>query len=115
MADRENILIDFIEHEWFKIFYEDMIEKLIKKKIWEIVDPRLEEDERVYTRTQVERKVLKVLELLRDNPISELNAQILNNNPTVSTYAQKKIEQKKNKERIEEEKKKQKKKVDGLT
>jgi len=91
----EDILIDFFEHPGFELFYHKHIDKEIKKTIWRIVDMRIEEDERKYTKMQLERMFLRALEWIRENPLADLNAHILNNNETVSAYAKNKTKKEK--------------------
>jgi len=65
---RNDILLEYIEHPWFELLYWELLDKEIKKTIWRIVSPKAEDDEKQYTKVQLERMYLELVEKIKNEP-----------------------------------------------
>ena len=94
MAKVEDILIEFIEHPWFRLFYKDLLDNAIRNIENSILDPEIEEDDdRKYSKTQLNRLLVKRLKTLKNNPVAQLKTYAVSQNDTVAQYAKKKATQ----------------------
>lgn len=62
------VLVDFINHEWFDYFYWETLNREIIKIQQAILNVNAEDEERLYTKTQIDRLLLKVVQKLLKAP-----------------------------------------------